>query len=152
LLRELGWRLGYQDFLVRNRGFAETGANYAANVAAFIQYAQGKGTLAELQAHLATLEEECSLLAEDDSRAIDIRTIQKAKGLEWPVVLAPSCNAGIIRSVTLPTTRKSAACSMWRYPGAAPAPCVCHNRRLAQQQNERWRPRRESSDRWRDRR
>ena len=96
LLRELDGRLGYQNFLTRNSGFAETGANYAANVAAFIQYTHGKGTLAELQAHLEELDAARRVLDPGDVRAIDIRTIHKAKGLEWPVVLIPNCNAGIL--------------------------------------------------------
>lgn len=96
LLRELDWRLGYQDFLVANSGFAELGAGKAANVAAFIQYAHGKGTFADLQAHLAELEAEYRELDAGDPRAVDIRTIHKAKGLEWPVVLIPNCNAGTI--------------------------------------------------------
>ncbi len=95
LLSELDRRLGYQEFLIRNSGFAETGTGYAANVAAFIQYARGKGSLDALQAHLNALEAERKILAADDPHAIDIRTIHKAKGLEWPVVLVPNCNAGI---------------------------------------------------------
>lgn len=96
LLRELDWRLGYQDFLIRNSGFAELGTGYAANVAAFIQYAQGKGSFDDLQAHLGELEAVRKELDAGDPRAIDIRTIHKAKGLEWPVVLIPNCNAGTI--------------------------------------------------------
>jgi DNA helicase-2/ATP-dependent DNA helicase PcrA len=86
LLRDLDWRLGYQDFLIDNSGFAGIGAGYAANVAAFIAYARGRGTLSELQAHLETLDAERRVLEPDDSQVIDIRTIHKAKGLEWPVV------------------------------------------------------------------
>jgi DNA helicase-2/ATP-dependent DNA helicase PcrA len=96
LLRELDWRLGYQDFLIRNSGFAELGAGYAANVAAFIQYAQGKGIFEQLQTHLAELETARKELDAGDPRAVGIRTIHKAKGLEWPVVLIPNCNAGTI--------------------------------------------------------
>jgi DNA helicase-2/ATP-dependent DNA helicase PcrA len=96
LLRELDWRLGYQDFLARSSGFAATGAGYAANVAAFLDYARGKGTLAELERHLAGLEAERKELDAGDPRAVDIRTIHRAKGLEWPVVLIPNCTAGII--------------------------------------------------------
>jgi DNA helicase-2/ATP-dependent DNA helicase PcrA len=95
VLAELDERLGYQGFLAEHSGFPETGAGYAANVAAFIQYARGKGTLAELRAHLAQLEAERAE-AEPRAEAVDIRTIHRAKGLEWPVVLVPHCNAGHI--------------------------------------------------------
>lgn len=96
LLAELDWRLGYQDFLVRNSGFAETGMGYAANVNAFIQYARDKGTLADLLAHLAALETERAALPDNAPGSVDMRTIHKAKGLEWPVVLIPNCNDGVI--------------------------------------------------------
>ncbi len=95
VLAELDARLGYQNFLAEHSGFAETGAGYAANVAAFIQYAGGKGTISELQAHLARLEAERAE-AEPHAQAVDIRTIHRAKGLEWPVVLVPHCNGGHI--------------------------------------------------------
>ncbi len=95
LLADLDGRLGYQGFLAEHSGFPETGAGYAANVAAFIQYARGKGVLSELCEHLGRLEAE---RAEAGPRAdaVDIRTIHRAKGLEWPVVLVPHCNAGYI--------------------------------------------------------
>lgn len=96
LLSELDIRLDYQAFLRRSSGHAITGASAAANVAAFIQYARGKGDITDLQAHLAELEAEHQRLDEHASDAIDIRTIHKAKGLEWPVVLVPNCTAGII--------------------------------------------------------
>ncbi len=96
LLVELDWRLGYQDFLIRNSGFAETGVGYAANVAAFIEYSRGKGSLAQLRTHLAELEAQRAVLAPDAPDAVDIRTIHRAKGLEWPAVFIPNCNAGTI--------------------------------------------------------
>ncbi|NTW00742.1 MAG: ATP-dependent helicase, partial [Oscillochloris sp.] len=95
VLAMLNVRLCYQGFLMEHSGFPETGAGYAANVAAFIQYAQGKGTLADLQNHLAQLEAE-RVEAGSQVEAVDIRTIHRAKGLEWPVVLVPHCNSGYI--------------------------------------------------------
>ncbi|WP_165774761.1 ATP-dependent helicase [Candidatus Viridilinea mediisalina] len=96
LLSELDIRLDYQAFLRRSSGHEITGASAAANVTAFIQYARGKGDITDLQAHLAELEAEHQRLDEHAADAIDIRTIHKAKGLEWPVVLVPNCTAGII--------------------------------------------------------
>ncbi|EFO80915.1 UvrD/REP helicase [Oscillochloris trichoides DG-6] len=93
LLAELDARLGYQDFLATQSGFPETGAGYAANVEACITYAQGKGSLAQFRAHLAQLETERTQL-DPQADAVDLRTIHRAKGLEWPVVLLPFCNAG----------------------------------------------------------
>ncbi len=93
VLAELDMQLGYQDFLAEHSGFPETGAGYAANVASFVLYARGKGTVAELLTHLAHLEAERAEVA-PRADAVDIRTIHRAKGLEWPVVLVPHCNAG----------------------------------------------------------
>ncbi|WP_129631748.1 ATP-dependent helicase [Candidatus Oscillochloris fontis] len=93
LLAELDERLGYQDFLRTQSGFPETGAGYAANVEACLLYAQGKGTMSQFRAHLAELETERAQLT-PQSDAVDLRTIHRAKGLEWPVVLLPFCNAG----------------------------------------------------------
>jgi DNA helicase-2/ATP-dependent DNA helicase PcrA len=96
LLRELEYHLEFCDFLVENSGFAETGAGYAANVTAFIDYARGKGSLAEFLAHLDELAAIHARQTEDDPQAVDIRTIHRAKGLEWPVVLVPNCNQGFL--------------------------------------------------------
>lgn len=97
LLSELDRRLGFQEFLRQNSGFPETGAGYAENVAAFIQYARGRGRLADLVAHLAELEATRAAAERAAPEAgVDIRTIHRAKGLEWPVVLVPNCNAGTI--------------------------------------------------------
>jgi DNA helicase-2/ATP-dependent DNA helicase PcrA len=94
VLRELDRRLGYQDCLIKQSGFAGTGAGYAANVAAFLQYAQGKGTLSGLREHLVELDARRSMLDPNDPEVIELRTIHRAKGLEWPVVLVPNCNPG----------------------------------------------------------
>lgn len=97
LLLELDRRLDYQAFLREQSGSAETGAGRAGNVAAFLQYAAGKGNLDQLLQHLEELAAE-RLLAQRDapSDGVDIRTIHRSKGLEWPVVLLPNCNAGYL--------------------------------------------------------
>jgi DNA helicase-2/ATP-dependent DNA helicase PcrA len=94
LLRELDQRLGYQDFLIKHSGFASTGAGKAANVVAFIEYAQGKGKLDVLRTHLAELDARRTVIEEGNPDVVELRTIHRAKGLEWPVVLVPNCNPG----------------------------------------------------------
>ncbi len=93
LLSDLDERLGYMAWLKASSGFPETGAAKAANVAALISYAQGKGTVEQLLAHLQQLAQQAPRVKEE---AVTITTIFRAKGLEWPVVFVPNCNQGII--------------------------------------------------------
>lgn len=95
LLMRLEQVLGYQDFL-RASGGGETGEGAAQNVQAFVQYAEGKGTLAALRAHLDQLAQQRVAMQHPDRDAVDIRTIHRSKGLEWPVVLIPHCNNGYL--------------------------------------------------------
>lgn len=96
VLRELDERLLYRDYLNRTSGFQETAAGKVAGVTAFIDYARGKGKLAEFLEHLQTLAATVSVIRADNSSAILITSIFKAKGLEWTTVLVPHCNQGTL--------------------------------------------------------
>ncbi|MFV9505003.1 MAG: ATP-dependent helicase [Oscillochloridaceae bacterium umkhey_bin13] len=96
LLTTLDQRLGYRDFLATSSGSPETGAGYVASVTAFLTYARGRGTLAELETHLNELAAAQADLAASGQEVVEIRTIHGAKGLEWPVVLVPGCNDGVL--------------------------------------------------------
>ncbi len=96
-LAELDERIGYSDYLRASSGFPETGAEKAANVAAIIGYARGKGSTADLLRHLERISEDRSnRRTGQQQEVLTIRTIFRAKGLEWPVVFVPGCNQGIL--------------------------------------------------------
>ena len=92
----LDHKIGYTDYLRRSSGFPETGAARAANVEAFLRYAQGQPTAAALLAHLDDLAARGigqNRTASADS--VSLLTVFRAKGLQWPVVFVPDCNQGI---------------------------------------------------------
>lgn len=96
-LTDLDERIGYSDYLRSSSGFPETGAEKAANVAAITGYARGKGSMADLLRHLERISEERSSRRPDQKQEVlTIRTVFRAKGLEWPVVFVPGCNQGIL--------------------------------------------------------
>ena len=95
-LADLDERLGYSDYLRSSSGFPETGAEKAANVAAIIGYARGKGGMTDLFRHLEHISAERSKRNSKQQEVLTIRTIFRAKGLEWPVVFVPGCNQGIL--------------------------------------------------------
>jgi DNA helicase-2/ATP-dependent DNA helicase PcrA len=97
VLRQLEARIQYMAFLKANSGFPETGAAKAANVATFLDYAAGKGTVPQFLHHLAELAAAHKALTADPTQPrVALTTMFRAKGLEWPVVFVPGCNQGTI--------------------------------------------------------
>lgn len=96
-LSQLDARLSYSESLRQSGGIEETGAGKAAAVAAFIAYAEGKGDVIQLLAHLENLEvARANISALGNRGQVTITSIHGAKGLEWPVVFIPHCNQGTI--------------------------------------------------------
>ncbi len=96
LLEALESKLHYNSYLRNSSGFPETGEGKVANVIAFIAYAEGKGKLPML---LEKLDQLASIQSHNNGRkreVIQIMTVFRAKGLEWPYVFVPDCNQGII--------------------------------------------------------
>lgn len=96
VLEELEDRLDYQGYLQRSSGSVETGAGRAATVAAFIEFARGQGTLPEFLSQVKRLSEEGVGGRQGDGEAVTLSTIHQAKGREWPVVIVPDCNEGVL--------------------------------------------------------
>ena len=95
ILVELEKRLGYCNYLEQRGTISESGVDEAENVRQFIEEAKGHGTLKE---YLIYLKELAQQQAEQQKAAgrnlITLRTMHSAKGLEWPVVILPSCDDG----------------------------------------------------------
>lgn len=92
VLRLLEERLGYSQWLRQQSSMGETGQGKAEGVVAFLDYAQGKGSSSNLLVHLQQLAQ----LHHQDRQALELLTIHRSKGLEWPVVFIPDCNHGIL--------------------------------------------------------
>ncbi len=94
-LVQLDKKIGYLDFLRRSSGFPETGLARAANVEAFLRFAQNSPTLATLLTHLDSLADAGAGTGRDPARSVALLTVFRAKGLQWPTVFVPDCNQGI---------------------------------------------------------
>ncbi len=97
VLTQLEKRLGYCQFLHESSGFPQTGADYAASVQAFIQYAQDKGSLTTFLGHIHSLSKsQIGKSGNGQQDAVALTTIHQAKGLEWSLVCVPQCNQGTL--------------------------------------------------------
>jgi DNA helicase II / ATP-dependent DNA helicase PcrA len=96
MLEALDTCIGYRDYLRHHSGFKETGQGKAAGIDAIISYAGGKGTLSEFLQHLVQLEQQAEQHTHNPSQCVRLTTIHQSKGLEWPIVIVPHCNQGII--------------------------------------------------------
>jgi DNA helicase-2/ATP-dependent DNA helicase PcrA len=95
ILLELDKRLGYCDYLEKRSARSESGVDEAENVKQFIEDAQGRGNLRDYLVYLKRLgEEQVAQQAAAGRNLLTLRTIHSAKGLEWPVVILPSCDDG----------------------------------------------------------
>lgn len=95
LLDDLDRRLGYKEYLLRSGGQPETAEGRVHNVTALIRYARQKGTGAEFVQHLDYISfQKVGRNLSDEQDVVTITTIFKAKGLQWPIVFIPNCNAG----------------------------------------------------------
>ncbi|MDX1611583.1 MAG: HRDC domain-containing protein, partial [Candidatus Thermoplasmatota archaeon] len=99
LLKAFDARVGYRAYLRENSGFEETGEGRARNVTALIDYARAHKSLPGLLYRLDNLAE-AHRETQKAGELLDLRTIHRAKGLEWPVVILPHCN-----EATLPFSR-----------------------------------------------
>lgn len=95
-LKKFDERIGYQGFLRDTSGFAQTGEGKAANVRAFIDYAQDKGDVLAFMGHVKQLaDERVGQEAHQTGDAVSLATIHRSKGLEWPLVFVPQVNEAI---------------------------------------------------------
>ena len=96
-LKSLNLRMGYDQYLRESTSSFQLGEGRAISVNAFIEYAQEKGTLVEFMGHIRELA--AQRIGRDKKareEGITLSTIHQAKGLEWPIVIIPDCNQGIM--------------------------------------------------------
>ena len=97
VLRALDERLGYSAYLQRRYGASETGDDEAETVHQLLAFAQGRGNLPTFLANVQRLDQlRATARGQAGDEAVTIRSMDAAKGLEWPVVFVPSCNPGIV--------------------------------------------------------
>lgn len=101
VLRALETRLNYRHYLEEESGFAESGAARADTVTAFLDYAEGKGTLITFLQTLRQLAARqpgslSNRVTKNSEDKVTITTIFRAKGREWPVVIVPHVNEGFL--------------------------------------------------------
>ncbi|PYE52042.1 ATP-dependent helicase [Deinococcus yavapaiensis] len=90
-------RLAYEAYLLRHGGLPETAQGRVNNVRALVLYARAKGTSAEFLQHLDYISfQKVGKNLNDDEDVVTITTIFRSKGLQWPIVFIPNCNAGTI--------------------------------------------------------
>ena len=96
LIIQLETSLNYKDYLIDSTSsLTESGEAKASNVDSIISYAIGKGNGVQFLKHISELIRQNGELNKA-KELLSIRTIYKAKGLEWELVFVPNCNDGII--------------------------------------------------------
>ncbi len=97
VLRELDERLGYAVYLATRHGLTATGSDQAETVRHFLDFAAGRGSLRSFLAGMQRLDQtRAQARQQADRQAVVIRTIETARGLEWPVVFIPSCEPDVL--------------------------------------------------------
>ena len=91
--------LDYEDYLRRYSAFEELADRRIRTARSLIDFARGHADVASV---LRRIKEISADRPDRDSSAdvLEIRSIHRAKGREWPVVFVPGCNDG-----TIPTSR-----------------------------------------------
>ncbi|MEM8604079.1 MAG: 3'-5' exonuclease, partial [Cyanobacteria bacterium P01_H01_bin.121] len=95
-LQKLDLSINYRSYLRHRSGSVQTGQGKVASVDAILTYAEQKGTLAAFLDHLDALQAQAEQQTQTPEQCIRLTTIHQSKGLEWPVVIVPDCNQGIL--------------------------------------------------------
>jgi len=94
----LGWlieALDYEAALRERSAFTVRGDARVRTARALVQYADGHNSALDLLQSIRSLAVEQQRL-DDDTPAVSLRSIHRAKGAEWPVVIVPGCTEGTL--------------------------------------------------------
>lgn len=95
VLGQLADKLEYRAYL--RASSPVSGEGKAASVDALLRYTRGRGTPVALLEHLRGLAmEQAAGRRRDPRELVSILSIHRAKGLEWPLVIVPECNQGVL--------------------------------------------------------
>lgn len=87
VLHELRQRLNYDEFLRAASSNPVAGDGRVTAMYEFTAQAHEKGTAVEFVQHIDSLK----TLPADDADRVQVLTIHRAKGAEWPIVIIPDC-------------------------------------------------------------
>jgi len=95
--------LDYETHIRQRSAFEETAERRVNTARSLVEFARGHPDARSLLGHVERLAVSRS---EEDfgEEAVDIRSIHRAKGQEWPVVVVPGCNEGTIPAHRTETT------------------------------------------------
>ena len=93
VLFDLEQRLGYAEAMGREAGGEALGLARVSAVRALLTMAQGAGSMDRF---LREMDAPAKPKRGKQPPAVTITTIFRAKGLEWPVVIVPGCNQGLL--------------------------------------------------------
>lgn len=91
--------MGYEAYIRRHSAFQETAEDRIQTARSLVHFAKGLPTTRALLERV----KEISFNRVDDGpgeESLEIRSIHRAKGGEWPVVFVPDCNDGTIPNLT----------------------------------------------------
>jgi len=91
--------INYEDYLREHSAVPERGEARVRTVQSLLDVAEGAGSLPALLQDIVRLSRRHSdegTGPSAESSRLDLRSIHRAKGLEWPVVFVPNCNNGTI--------------------------------------------------------
>ncbi|MHB8764524.1 MAG: ATP-dependent helicase, partial [Deferrisomatales bacterium] len=99
VLTRLDARIEYRERLRSSSARREAGEARAASAGSLIRYARGKGNPDAFLRHREELHGK-GVGRAGGGNEVTLTTIFRAKGLEWPVVLVPNLNEGVLPFVT----------------------------------------------------
>ena len=111
--------MGYERYIRRHSAFQETADDRIRTARSLVHFAKGLPTAASLLDEIKSIA--ASRVEDPSTAALELRSIHRAKGGEWPVVLVPGCNDGTIPNLTgVKSTSEGPSSSSTKTPAPQP--------------------------------